>query len=370
MAVETTRFTKNSCSMKALIAALVVAIGCSVCLDVRAQTGEPVPLIFDTDLGPDSDDAGAMALMHALASLGETEILAVMCGTRSPWCAPAADVINTYYGRPDIPIGTLKRVGPAGTSEEWPGDAFNGFLAGRFENDLQHAEHAEDALSLYRKILASAPDSSVVVAVTGSLTNPAHLLRSPADDIDPRSGAELVGAKVRRLSVMGGRYPDGTESNFMVDADAARFVAADWPTPIMFSGFELGMDVLTGPRLYTETPPENPVRTAYELWDLVFARRFDPDFDPSTGIWPHSSFDQTAVLYAVRGLRDYWTAETRGYNVVNEDGSNAWRAPPETTSAVGSEVRPAGEHAYLLERMSREELASVIEELMVRAPTD
>ena len=332
----------------------------------HAQPAEPVRLILDTDLGPDSDDAGAMALMHALASRGEAEILAVMCSTMSPWCPPAADVINTYYRRPDIPIGAVKQDGPAGTSEGWPGDSFNGYLAGRFPNDLRHAEYAEHAVDLYRRILSAAPDTSIAIAATGTLSNLADLLQSPPDTIDGRSGIELIAGKVRLLSVMGGRYPSGGESNFQSDAAAAKHVVEHWPTDVTFSGFELGMDVLTGPRLYTETPADNPVRVAYHLWDLKFARRFTPEFNPQSGIWPHSSFDQTAVLYAVRGLHDYWVAESRGFNVVHEDGSNEW------TQSDGSHerTRPAGNHAYLIEKMPRDQVARVIEELMVQPPDD
>ena len=70
-----------------------------------------VKIIFDTDIHTDCDDAGAMAVLHALADRGECEILAMMCSTKDPFSAPVIDVINTYYGRPDIPIGIPKREG-------------------------------------------------------------------------------------------------------------------------------------------------------------------------------------------------------------------------------------------------------------------
>lgn len=317
---------------------------------------QPVRVILDTDMGPDSDDAGALAMLHALADRGEAEVLGVMCSTTSPWCAPAVDAINTYYGRGDLPVGTLKGPGSAGGSEEWYGESFNAYLAGRYPNALRHGEHAPDAVAVYRELLAAAPDTSVAIAVVGPVTNLRDLLASPPDALSPLGGRELVARKVRLLSAMGGRYPAGSESNFTSDGPAAHAVARDWPTPIMFSGFELGEEVLTGPRLWDETPEGNPVRTAYHLWDLIFARRFTPEFDPHSGIWPHSSFDQTSVLYAVRGLRDYWHAETAGYNHVHEDGTNEWRAEPDR------------DHAYLIEAMPREEVARVIEELMVAPP--
>lgn len=334
----------------AALALLSLAVGGA------AAQSDPVRVLFDTDMGPDSDDAGALAVLHALADAGEAEILGTMCGTTSPWCAPAIDVVNTYYGRPDVPTGTLKGEGSAGGSDEWYGASFNAYLAGRFPNRTRHGEYAPDAVALYRRILAAQPDSSVAVVATGPVSNLRHLLASAPDSLSPLGGRALVARKVRHLTVMGGRFPEGGESNFMVDPEATRRVAADWPAPVTFSGFEIGEEVLTGPRLGTETPEGNPVAVAYHLWDLVFARRFEPDFEPESGIWPHSSYDQTAVLHAVRGLRDYWTV-VRGRVVIHDDGSNGW------------EPDPVGPHAYLVEKMPREGLARIIEDLMVASPS-
>jgi inosine-uridine nucleoside N-ribohydrolase len=321
--------------------------------DLKAST---IKIIFDTDLGPDSDDAGALALLHALAINGEVEILGVMCNTKSPWCAPCVDAINTYYSRPEIRVGTLKRSGSLGGSEEWYGDSFNGYIAGHFENKIRHGEYAMDALVFYREILSNQPDNSVYIVATGPLTNLRDLLISDSDSISLFSGYELIEKKVKYLSVMGGKYPKGSESNFMIDPEATIEVVGKWPKPIMFSGYEIGEDLLTGQRLGEETPSDNPVRIAYHLWDLHFARRFDRDFNPETGVWPHSSYDQTAVLFAVRGLKDYWTANSSGYNYIHEDGSNEWRREQDKN------------HSYLLESMTREELAKIIEDLMVMSP--
>lgn len=38
---------------------------------------KPVKIIFDTDIGGDCDDAGALALLHRLCDMGEAELLAV-----------------------------------------------------------------------------------------------------------------------------------------------------------------------------------------------------------------------------------------------------------------------------------------------------
>ncbi len=48
---------------------------------LTSSKGGPVPVIFDTDFGPDVDDVGALAILHAMADRGETEILGVMVST-------------------------------------------------------------------------------------------------------------------------------------------------------------------------------------------------------------------------------------------------------------------------------------------------
>ena len=62
-------------------------------------------VIFETDMVGDPDDAGALALLHALADRGECEILAVMHNTSDPYTVGCLDAMNTFAGRPDIPTG-------------------------------------------------------------------------------------------------------------------------------------------------------------------------------------------------------------------------------------------------------------------------
>ncbi|HWI58536.1 MAG TPA: hypothetical protein VNZ22_15025, partial [Bacillota bacterium] len=87
---------------------------CSLCLWGLSSTllvAEPVRLIFDTDMDSDCDDAAALAMVHALADKGEVRILATMVSSKHPWSAPCTDAINTYYGRPNLPIGVPKGPG-------------------------------------------------------------------------------------------------------------------------------------------------------------------------------------------------------------------------------------------------------------------
>src|SRR6266446_3592430 len=67
-----------------------------------------MPVIFDTDIWSDIDDALALAIVHALEDRGEIKLLAVTISTDSQWCASYVDLVNTFYGRPDVPIGMAR----------------------------------------------------------------------------------------------------------------------------------------------------------------------------------------------------------------------------------------------------------------------
>src|SRR5687767_2874399 len=142
------------------------------------HSGEPaavVKIIFDTDMDSDCDDVGALAVLHALADLGEAEILATVTSSKNPWSAPCIDAINTWYGRPDLPIGS-----PKGKGTQKP-TKYGEAIAKQFPHDLKSTADAPDARQVYRDALAKQPDGSVTIVTVGYLTNVADLLREPAD---------------------------------------------------------------------------------------------------------------------------------------------------------------------------------------------
>ncbi len=301
--------------------------------------GEPVSVILDTDFAGDVDDAGALAVLHVLADAGDVEILAVMVSDGGPAQSHRAiDAINTYYGRPDIPIGVVSGVAPQA------GSSYVDALATGFANDIEDPPAATD---LYREILSGQPDDSVTVVSVGYLTNLEALLSSPPDDRSDSSGDELVDAKVKRWVAMGGAYPDslihpfGAEFNFVEDATATLNAVEAWPTPALFSGWEVGDAVLTGAVLQTETPPENPVREAYRLF---------------TGGQNRHSWDLTAVLVAVRGTAGVFEV-CGGRNVIGAGGSNTW------------ELDPGGPHGYLRLTVPGQDVAAVLDDLLITPPT-
>jgi purine nucleosidase len=316
-----------------------------------AAAEAPVRLLVDTDLAADVDDVGALAVLHALADRGEAEILAAMVSSRNRHSVACLSALNTWYGRRDVPIGAV-RSQVAGYPKDVGRDVESKYteeIAKRFPLDLRSAKDAQDAVALYRRTLAGQPDGSVVIVTLGFLTNLKNLLDSGADDVSPLNGEDLVRRKVRLWACMGGKFPDGRfpdgggEYNVGYDTFASVRAINDWPTPVVFSGFEIGAAIKTGEGL-RNLPEESPVRAAYRLFN---------------GVQNRESWDQTAVLYAVRGARDYWTESTPGLNLMHArvpQGYNEWLAAP------------SARHRYLVERMPPRELGRVIEELMLQPP--
>jgi hypothetical protein len=183
----------------------------------------------------------------------------------------------------------------------------------------------------------------------GFLTNLRGLLDTPPDAISSESGEDLVRRKVRLWVCMGGKFPDGRfkdgdgEYNLRIDTRAAVRALSDWPTPVVFSGFEIGARVMTGKGLRA-LPETSPTRAAY----LHF-----------NGLENRESWDQTAVLYAVRGAAAYWTESEPGLALMHAGlrfAYNEWIPTPRKA------------HRYLIEKMPPAEVARVIEDLMLRPP--
>ena len=61
-------------------AALTLLAGCRS--GGPMESGKAVRVIFDTDIGTDVDDAGALAILHVMADRGEAKILATISANR------------------------------------------------------------------------------------------------------------------------------------------------------------------------------------------------------------------------------------------------------------------------------------------------
>ena len=324
-----------------LLLGLVVFHG----LNSPCCAAEPVRLIFDTDIGNDVDDVLALGMIHSLQARHACRLLAVTITKDSDQAGPFVDAINTFYHRGETPIGVVR---PGKTPE--PGKFLpmalekknDGF---RYPHDLKSNNDAPEAVALLRKSLAAEPDGSVSIAQVGFSTNLARLIDSKGDNSSPLAGRELIQKKVKVLSIMAGAFQtiDGNahycEYNVVQDITNCRKLADEWPTPVIWSGFEIGIalpypgESIVKDYGYVE---DHPVAEAY--------RRYEAP--------PHNrpTWDLTSVLYAVHPDRGYFDLSPTGNIVVEDDGLT--RFSPSTQ----------GRHRYL--KLSDQQRPRVLEALI------
>lgn len=317
---------------------LLLAIsGCPV----LGQSGRTVPVIFDTDMGPDYDDVGAITLLHAFADKGEALILATIASTKYDGVGPVLNVLNTYFKRPDIPIGVPRGYALALRDVQHWSDT----LIAKYPHQIKSNNETMDAVELYRKVLALQPDTSVTIVTVGFLTNISGLLQSKPDAYSPLSGAELVNAKVKNMVCMAGKFPTGKEFNVERDAKASINVFRNFPRPVILSGFEIGNKIHTGlPLIQNSQIKNSPVKDVFRI-----SIPLDPEDKEGRMSW-----DQTAVLVAVRGYTPYYKIEC-GEMTVGTDGSNGWD-------------RKGNAHCRLVEAQPPATVQNVINDLMMHQP--
>ena len=333
---------------------MLLAIFSTMACILSAGDEKPVPvkIIFDTDMDSDCDDVGALAMLHAFADKGEAEILATIVSAKNEWSPACVDAINTFFGRPDVPIGA-----PKGAASKSP-SKFTKQIVEQFPQDIGSVDKAEDAAELYRRILKQQPDNSVVIVTIGDLTNIADLLKLPAGDKGP-SGLDLVKTKVKKWVCMGGNFighpaKDDLKlgnNNFTVDKTGSLYAVLNWPVELVSVGREIGSvpSGLKAGKKLGELPESNPVRMGYQHY-----------FGGT--VKDRHVADQTTLLYAVRGLSDYWDAETKGYMDLQPNMAFEWKYDQSNKK-----------HSYLLKKKvdtaaTDRRIESIIEELMMHQP--
>ncbi|MBN8217881.1 MAG: nucleoside hydrolase [Spirochaetes bacterium] len=285
------------------------------------RSGRSVPIILDTDLDTDCDDAGALAVLHHLADAGRARILGVVCDAPAPHAGAAAAALNAHFGRPKLPVAQCdpSRAAPlvdylAHRSRCRPEQLYGDFLGKAFAEKNPFVP--EDPVALYRRLLAREEDGGVTICAIGLLGPLAALLESPPDAHSPLSGRELVSRKVRCLVSMAiAETPRGRDRfNWWMDRPSADRVLHRWPTPIFIQPH--GEQIPTGADFQTTLPAEDPLRIAFERF-LGGGGRSRPSWDQLTVLW--------AALGEASGLRVDFEGGLR-YHA--ETGEHEWLEAP------------------------------------------
>ena len=272
-------------------------------------------IILETDIGNDVDDALAVDLAYKFVDEGKMNLLAICINKEGGAPAEYVDILNTWYGYPQTPIGVITEGAfcedDAINYAKAVVDLKNAAGEPAFARSISDYSALPEAPQLYRKILSSRKDHSVTIVSVGFSTNLVRLLATAPDQYSKLDGKALVAQKVKRLIVMAGNFSDPNfhEYNVMKDVPAAKVIFNEWPTPVVASPFELGIQTC-----YPATSIENDFGWA-PLHPVVEAYKAYQPMPYDRPMW-----DPTALLYAVEG--DKWfTVSPVGKVAVEGEGS-------------------------------------------------
>jgi hypothetical protein len=280
--------------------------------------GKPsVGIVFDSDLGNGVDAALALALLYGLEGKGEARLVSNSTTISNLKSAAFGDVLARFYAGPPPAAGAF-----GGFQRPLPpiGMAGNGNLSGdtavlkavlekttaegvpAYSHGIDRLNDTADPVALIRNAMTAQYDENCMVVLAGPASNLAKVMDLPG-------GLELIGRKVKLLALAAGSYPDGrADPRVKADVAAAKRLLAEWPTPIVAVGTEVG-DGLPFPGSSIEKDfawaPAHPIVDAYRAF------RSMPYDAPAPAM--------AAVLYAVRP-DGYFKLSAPGTIGVLEDG--------------------------------------------------
>ena len=230
--------------MKRIFFIAILAVAClQVSMAAKRGDNAPVAIIFETDMGNDIDDAMALDLLFKNMDQGNIRLLGVGVHKNNPHAKEYIDIMRNWYGYKKMPIGVnsacvtdMECIDYCTKTVQMKDEAGSSLFA-----QSKNPKY-EEAVDMYRRLLAKADDGSVVIATVGFSTTIAQLLESQPDKYSKLSGRELVAKKVKFFSVMAGEFsiPEFAEYNVWNDLEAARTFFETSPVPMVFTPWLLG----------------------------------------------------------------------------------------------------------------------------------
>ncbi|MGM9736013.1 MAG: YiiX/YebB-like N1pC/P60 family cysteine hydrolase [Candidatus Cryptobacteroides sp.] len=307
---------KNICHKIAILALITIPVSC--CVEGCGNEDMVPQIILDTDIGSSYDDLIALAMLHEYEQQGKCHFLGVVVDRMGEDCASVADVINTFYGRPDLPLALVRE----GIPDPMVWIDYRDMADYRdsegnrlFRTSGREMSELPDGYELYRKLLSSADDHSVSICSIGFLTALSQLLESGPDGYSDLSGVELVRRKVRCIYVMGGGFDGSIDlyGNFAQGLSFAKTFFRLWPddVDVMMSPTEVGQMIdYTPQQVLEDFAPGHPF---HEMFNHCSA-------DDGQRMW-----DPLTVINAVEGDA-LFTISGRGRVTLGDDVSTSFEA--------------------------------------------
>ncbi len=309
----------------------------------RGSARPPIGVAFEGDLGRRLDALLVVALLNGLGAKGEARSIALAISRPSLKSAQLADVVSRFYAsRPAGPAMIGMPEGPAAASDAPPVAA--ALFKARADGTDPHTSRITDLLDtadnavLIRNMLLAQHDGNAAIVVAGPATGLARLLGL-------YGAPPQIAAKVKHLVIAAGAFPSGgPDADLASDVAAARRVFADWPTPVIAVGAEVGTAMPFPGASFAkdfEWSTNHPVVDAYR------ALRPMPYDAPASAL--------AATLHAVHPDADYFTLSEPGTITVLDDGRTQF------TPGAG------GRHRYLIANPAQKDRLSQLYAALVSA---
>lgn len=288
--------------------------------DARSSVG----IALDVDLERRPDALLALALLHGFTFKGEASRISLALSRPSLHAARLADVVAELYSTLPLNAGFATIGMPEGPVPSPDAPALAALLsrAGadgklQYPSSVQRLVDTADSAVLLRNMLLAQPDGSAAVVLAGPATG---LVRT----LDLYGARQTLADKCSQLLLAAGAFAGGpAEPSLASDVAAARRLLAEWPTPIVAVGAEVGA-ALRYPSAQLQAglawAPAHPVLAAHRA-----LRSQDP---PTTAL--------AALCYAVRPNAGHFKLSAPGTITVLDDGR--------TRFSPGA----SGRHRYLI----------------------
>lgn len=308
----------------------------------------PPGAFFDSDFST-VDCLLAVSLLYGSQGKGDCRVAVISVSRPNLAVVGFVDMVQRFYHGPAGNFAQLPAIGmnTAGA----PGETSPAFTAPFqktkpdgspvYKNQVKSVIDTGDPCTLLRNYLEAQTDRNAFVVLAGPATSLAAALAF-------RGLRELIATKVKLLAIAGGAFSEGSpEANVKADIPSARKLFAEWPTPIVAAGVEVG-SALAFPgasidKQFAEAMPDNPVADAY--------RAFQPmPYDAP-------SWAMAAALYAARPKEGYFTVSGPGKIAVDDQGRTSFTAAEN------------GTHRYLtVDPEQKEKIATAYVELASAKP--
>jgi hypothetical protein len=186
----------------------------------------PVGIVFDSAMGR-IDDVLALAMLHGFDGKDQARTAAICVSSADLQAAQFCDAVGRFYASATTgPAAMFMHFMPIGLADGKPPIAASAMFAKSADvSSIKSIIDTADGATLIRNALMAQYDQNAAVVLSGPATDLAKLL-------DMYGAKDWVARKVRLLCV--------ADAGMQADTAAARKVFAEWPTPIVTAGREIG----------------------------------------------------------------------------------------------------------------------------------